>query len=272
MSRTGYLREQATRNHGLKFYEKSHRYKLDGEWVPGVTTILGVLDKPGLRKWAASSVAEYVADNRDAVEHLYAAGRGPMIAALKETPWQRTKDAGDRGTDFHDYAERIASGEEVDVPDDMVPLVENALRFMEDYNIEPVLIEACVGSREHRYAGKLDLIADSSLGRCIFDWKSGKRIYPTFALQLAGYAFAEFHGEGGDEHPLPEVEAAYGVHVRADGYDVVPLKFGRDVFEEFVAIRRVYDINKRCEGNWREPGSGYAGIALTPTDDMGVSA
>lgn len=268
MSNVGFQRDQAARNRGLKFYPASHRYKLDGEWVPGVTTILGVLDKPGLRKWAASSVAEYVADHRDAIEHLYAAGRGPMVAALKETPWQRTKDAGDRGTNFHDYAERIANGEEVDVPDDMVPLVENALRFMEDYKIEPVLVEACVGSREHRYAGKLDLIADSSLGRCIFDWKSGKRIYPTFALQLAAYAFAEFHGEG-VEAPLPECEAAYGVHVRADGYDVVPLKFGPDVFAEFLAVRQVFDINKRCEGNWREPGSGYAGIALMPE---GVSA
>ena len=34
--------------HGLKFFEASHRYKLDGAWVPGVTTILGVLNKPGL--------------------------------------------------------------------------------------------------------------------------------------------------------------------------------------------------------------------------------
>ena len=28
---------------GLKFYPSSHRYKLDGEWVPGVTTIIGEL-------------------------------------------------------------------------------------------------------------------------------------------------------------------------------------------------------------------------------------
>jgi hypothetical protein len=271
MSRTGYLREQATRNHGLKFYEKSHRYKLDGEWVPGVTTILGVLDKPGLRKWAAASVAEYVADNRDAVEHLYAAGRGPMVAALKETPWQQTRDAADRGTTFHDFAERIMNGDEVDVPEEQVPLVENALRFMEDYDIRPLLVEACVGSREHKYAGKGDLWADSKIGRAIFDWKSGKRIYPTFALQLAAYAFAEFasDGSGGPETPLPEVEAAYGVHIRMDGYDVVPLKFGRDVFDEFLTIRKAYDINKRCEGDWRKPGSGYAGVAL---HQDGVSA
>ena len=251
---------------GLVYYPASHRYKLDGEWVPGVTTIIGVLDKPGLRKWAAATVAEYVADNRAAIEHLYAAGRGPMVAMLKETPWQRRDDAATRGTSFHEYAERIANGEEVDVPEPFVPLVEQALAFFDTYRVTPLLVEAVVGSRDHKYAGKLDLIADSSLGRAIFDWKSARRIYPGAAFQMAAYAFADFHGEKGDEHPLPEVDGAYGVHIRADGYDVVPLRFGRDVFHEFLTIRAAYDINKRAEGNWREAGSGYVGVNLTPPE------
>ena len=243
---------------GLKFYPASHRYKLDGEWVPGVTTILGVLAKPGLTKWAASSVAEFVADNPETVDNLRDMGRAPMVASLKEVPWQKRDDAAARGTTFHDFAERIARGEEVDVPDSQVPLVESALAFMEDYDIEPVLIEAVVGSREHRYAGKLDLIANDA----IWDWKSGKRIYASTAFQLAAYAFAEFYGEAGDEHPMPPVSAAYGVHIRADGYDVYPLAFGPNVFQEFVTIRSAHDINKRAEGNWRQPGSGYVGVAL----------
>lgn len=243
---------------GLKFYPSSHRYRLDGEWVPGVTTILGVLAKPGLTKWAASSVAEFVADNPETVDNLRDMGRAPMVASLKEVPWQKRDDAAARGTTFHDFAERIARGEEVDVPDAQVPLVESALAFMEDYDIEPVLIEAVVGSREHQYAGKVDLIANDA----IWDWKSGKRIYASTAFQLAAYAFAEFHGEGGHEAPLPPVKASYGVHIRADGYDVYPLAFGPNVFQEFVTIRKAHDINKRAEGNWRNPGSGYVGVAL----------
>jgi len=259
---------------GLKFYEASHRYKLDGEWVPGVTTVLNVIDKPALKKWAASSVAEYVADHREAVEHLYAAGRGPMVAALKETPFQKRDDAAARGTKFHDFAERILRGEEVDVPDEQAGLVESALAFMDDYDIKPIMIEGCVGSREHKYAGKFDLIADSKLGRGIFDWKSSKRIYASTAFQNVGYAFAEFVGENGDEQPVPEVEASFGVHVREDGYDLYPLAFGPDVFAEFLAIRRTFDANKRAEGNWKVPGSGYVGIAhqLHHTDNPGSAA
>src|SRR5665213_1834664 len=115
---------------GLVFYPKAHRYKLDGEWVPGVTTIIGVLEKPAIAKWAAGQVAEYVADNREAVGHLYSAGRGPMVAALKEVPWQKRDDAATRGTTLHDFAERLLHGEQVDVPDALVPVVEAALMFL----------------------------------------------------------------------------------------------------------------------------------------------
>lgn len=246
---------------GLKFYPASHRYKLDGEWVPGVTTILGVINKPGLTKWAASSVAEYVANNREAVEHLYAAGSGPMVAALKEVPWQKRDDAADRGTKFHEFAERILLGEEVDVPDDKVGMVEAALAFMEDYDIQPIATEGRVGSRTHKYAGSFDLIAESTLGLGIFDWKSSKRIYASTAFQNSAYAGADFYGET-DEQPLPPVERSFAVHIRDDGYDLHELAFGPDVFAEFLAIRRTFDANKRAEGDWRSPGTGYVGLPL----------
>jgi len=252
----------------LIFYPAAHRYKLDSKWVPGVTTVLGVLNKPAIPKWAAKSVAEFVADNRRMVEGLYDAGRAPLVAALKEVPWQRRDEAADRGTSFHDYAERIAAGQEIDVPDEFVPLVESALRFMDIWQITPVLLEGVVGSRAHQYAGKLDMIADyrhpktKQRGRGIFDWKSGKAIYASCAFQNAAYAFAEFHSDGKTERPLPEVDASFGVHIRADDADIYPLAFGPDIFDEFVTIRRTYDINKRAEGDWREPGSGYVGRVI----------
>lgn len=261
---------------GLHFYEKSHRYKLDGEWVPGVTTVLGVLNKPALIKWAANQVASYVADNRAAVEHLYDMGRDAMVGALKETPWQKRDEAGYRGNVLHDYAQRLLRGEELelDLDDEHMAVVESALAFMEDWSIEPILIEQACASRQHRWAGTLDLVADNSEGpRAIFDWKSGKRIYAEACFQLNAYAHAEFYGVDGDEHPMPELQigAAYGVHIRADGYDVVPLEFGEHVYEEFLTIRRAFDIQKRAEGDWRVPGSGYVGRNLEPTP-AGVSA
>jgi hypothetical protein len=250
---------------GLKFYEASHRYKLDGEWVPGVTTILGVLDKPAIPKWAATQVAEYVADNPAGVEELRAMGRGPMVQALKGLPWAKRDTAAVRGTDVHNFAEKIVNGETVEVPEHLAGYVEAALAFMDDYAIEPVLVEAVVGSREHRYAGKLDLVADSSRHpRAIYDYKTtASGIYGTTAWQNAAYAFAEFYGTEGVEWPmaLEGIQASYGVHLRPDGYSVHPLSFSPAVFQEFLAIRAAYDANKRAVGDWRVPGSGYVGIS-----------
>jgi hypothetical protein len=250
---------------GLKFYEASHRYRLDGEWVPGVTTILGVLDKPAIPKWAASQVAEYVADNPAGVEELRAMGRGPMVQALKGLPWAKRDTAAVRGTDVHDFAEKIVNGETVEVPEYLAGYVEAALAFMDDYAIEPVLVEAVVGSREHRYAGKLDLVADSARHpRAIYDYKTtASGIYGTTAWQNTAYAFAEFYLTEDSERPMRHfsIEASFGVHLRPDGYSVHPLSFSPAVFQEFLAIRAAYDANKRAVGDWRVPGSGYVGIS-----------
>jgi hypothetical protein len=55
---------------------------------------------------------------------------------------------------------------------------------------------------------------------------------------------------------------------------VHPLRFGRDVFDEFLTIRRAYDINKRAKGDWKRPGSGYVGISVgnANTDQQGSAA
>jgi hypothetical protein len=257
--------QRAEKAHGLKFYDKSHRYKLDGQWVPGVTTILGVLDKPAIPKWAAGMVAEYVADHPDGVETLRGLGRGPMVQALKGIPWQKRDDAGTRGNVLHDYAEELLHGREVEVADEHIPVMEHALAFMDEWHIEPLLIEAPCASREHRWAGTLDLIAryrhpvTGHEGVGIFDWKSGKALYPEYAWQLNAYAHAEFCGLDGNEAPLPTCDAAFGVQIRSDGYDVAPFEFGPHVYDEFTTIRRTYDLVKRGRGDWKVPGSGYVG-------------
>jgi hypothetical protein len=255
--------------HGLTFTPGNHQYRLDGRPVPGVTSILGVLDKPAIPKWAAATVATYVAENPDAVETLRNLGDKAMIAALKEIPWKRRDDAGTRGNILHDYAEALLNGDEIDVDDEHVPVMENALAFMDDWRIEPILVEAAVASREHWWAGTLDLVARFShpedpayTGVAIFDWKSGRALYPEYAWQLNAYAHAEFHGLAGDEHPIPECSAAFGVHIRADGYDVAPFAFGPHIYDEFLAIRRTFDIVKKGRGDWKVPGSGHVGIMI----------
>ena len=146
---------------GLVFYPKSHRYKLDGAWVPGVTTLIGKgLPKPALPYWAARTVAEWVADNPDLTEDLKRmGGRGPAVAFLKELPWQKRDEAAIRGTDVHALAERLAHGEEVDVPEHLAAHVQGYVDWLDRTGAEPLLTERPVASRQWRYAGTFDLIA-----------------------------------------------------------------------------------------------------------------
>lgn len=250
---------------GLTYRDINHTYTLDGERVPSVTSILSVLDKPAIPKWAAKVVAEYVADKPDVVATLRGLGRNAMVYTLKELPWEKRDTAATRGNVLHDYAEQLLHGEEVDVAEEHVPVMESALQFMEDWRIKPLLVEFPCASREHKWAGTGDLIAEfvspftNDAGIGYFDWKSAKRLYPDHALQFAPYTHGEFWGLGGDEKPIPKCVAAFGVHITPDGYEVSQFKHGPHVYEEFLVIRRAFDIVKRVRGDWRRPGSGYMG-------------
>ena len=254
-------------NRGLVFYEKSHRYKLDGEWVPGVTTLIGDgLPKKQLMYWSARTVAEFVADRPDDVERLRQMGRAPMVAALKETPWQRRDEAGVKGTDIHRIAERLVGGEKVEYPDHLAGYVDACVDFLDTWRIEPVLVEESVASRRWWYAGTLDLVADHANGpRAIWDYKSGSGIWPEAAFQLNAYARAEFYGLGGDEKPMADlgIEAAYGVHLRSDGYDVYPLHFAESAFSEFLHIAYVAKTTKRMKS--------YVGEACQPAEEASIA-
>lgn len=265
---------------GLRYWDGSHAYRLDGKQVPSVTAILGVLDKPGLPRWAATSVAEFIADNPEFVHNLLdTMDRDSVVQALKGVPWSQAKKASSRGTQLHDIAERLLRDEDVEVPEPLAPVVENALLFLEEWAIQPLLIETRVASREHWYAGTLDLAArfvhpvTDQPGVGIFDWKSGKKIYAAAVFQMNAYGHADFYQDGDLEQPMAEVgiDTAWGVHIRADDYDVHPLPYGPPVFQEFLAIKRVYEINTRAEGDWKTPGTGYVGLPVGDTHLEAVS-
>ena len=210
----------------LKFSPKAHRYWLDGKPIPGVTTLLGKgLPKPALPYWSAKSVAEFVVDNPEQVDQIRSLGRGPAVAALKAIPWQARDEAAVRGTDVHKIAEEIIHGREVDVPDHLVAHVEGYVRWLDDFDVAPVLTERPVASRSLWYAGTFDAIVDMGGVRWGLDWKTSKGVYGSTALQVAAYMGAEFYqDEDGAEQPIPEVERIGVVHITDAGTQLRPFR------------------------------------------------
>lgn len=248
---------------GLIFYEKSHRYRLDGQWVPGVTSVLSNGLPKQLQYWSARTVAEYVADHPDEVENLRSMGRGPMVNALKEVPFQYSEDAKVRGTDVHNLAERLVHGEEVHVPELLSGYVEACVEFLDTWRPRPLVVERPLAHRAHWWAGKPDLFAELPDGRVIlYDYKtSSTGIYQETAFQLTAYRNAEFYlADDGTEQQLPPVDLCAAVWLRPDGYDVVPVESTPQVYKEFRHIYMVAEAAKRAKGSKKTPG--YVGEPL----------
>ena len=236
----------------LKFSEKVHRYWCDGRPIPGVTGIIGKgVPKPAIPYWAARCVAEFVADEPEKVEALRGLGRDPMVAALKGVPWTKRDEAAVRGTAVHALAERVIHGEAVEVPEHLAGYVEGYVRFLDDFDVEPVLTEKSVANREHWYAGRFDSIVHiPTLGdrNIMVDLKTSTGVYGETSLQNAAYSAAEFYVNDGApevEIPMPLIEGIAVAHVTEYGTYLYDLG-DRDVAHaEFLAAKRIADSADR---------------------------
>jgi hypothetical protein len=222
-----------------------HRYELDGRQVDGVTTLLkDGLPKPALVGWGIKSVAEYVADNLDAVYGMQPMGRNAIVQALKQAPYSQRDDAARRGTEVHALAEKLIHDEEVEVPEPLRGHVEAYKSYLDEWQPEPVVVEVAVGHRKGWYAGTLDTVVRLPDGRvCLDDIKTTRSgVYGETALQIAAYRYAEFYvGADGLEHPMADLGITHTrvIWVRADGFDVIPVKADDDAFMTFKYVATV---------------------------------
>jgi len=210
-----------------------HWYEIDGRKADGVTTLLrDGIPKPGLVKWAAESTAGYALDHWDELSEMPLSQRLTQMTTARQAESRRAIISGQR---VHQLGRQLAAGQEVDVPDDLAGHVRSYVQFLDEWEPDPLLIEATVANRAVHYAGTLDLLARVfDAESWLFDIKTGNRVYGETALQLAAYAYAEcWLDADGNEHPMPEVNAAAIIHVRSDGYSVYRVPLDGQVFGLF---------------------------------------
>jgi hypothetical protein len=244
---------------------RGHYYKLDGDKVDGVTSILGDgWPKPALVYWAANTVSEYVADRlaydedtdqwnpAQLLADLEAkaqrdrrkwrpGSRIAIVENLKRVQWDERDAAANKGTTVHKFAERLARGEEVDVPEPLVGHVDSYLRFREEWEPTDELLELVVVNRRHRYMGTLDLICRIGGMWWLIDIKTNRSgIFPETAYQLTAYRHAETYIDGdGVEQPMIPVDRVAALWLRADGYDLIPVQADERAFRRFLYIQQV---------------------------------
>lgn len=253
----------------------THSYRIDGERVPGVTTLLSDgIPKPALVGWGINAVSRYAATHLDELWAMRGMGEEAVFSALRQSPYTDRNDAAARGTTLHGYAEKLMRDEPVDVPADLLPWVEAVVSYLDDWQPRTLLQEVAVGNKRWRYGGTLDdvseipgRLAESSLQqRCtrpgcshtrkIVDYKSGKGVYAETALQLAAYAEPENvfkDPETGVERTVGELDLCdegYVVHIRPNEYRVVPAYIGPEVRQAFVRVAWLARL--RAEGGQLE--------------------
>lgn len=242
---------------------KGHYYKDgNGNRIPGVTTILGDgVPKPALINWAANATAEWAVDHFDELVEMSPANR---LKALQGARYATTDKAKERGTEVHRYGERLVKGEKVTgIPDELRGHVEGYARFLDKFEVDPILVEASIVSYRYGYAGTLDLIAEitdhtGERKRLLLDAKTNEKgIFGETALQLAGYRYADnYLDQDGTEKPMIEVDGCGAILIRSDGAELIPCQSGPAEFKAFriaAAMRDIVNNSRDLVGAAVEP-------------------
>lgn len=216
------------------------RYLIDGEPVPSVTQILGVLAKPALPWWGMTVGVQGICRlHRDGEEIPWDDPEGAckLLTAHKLTVNHVRDAAAGRGTGAHDALEAWATQGTVPRPSafpaadrGFVQALARALIALEP---EPQASEVIVCSAEHRYAGRYDLRCRIDGALCRLDLKTGKRVYDEALLQLGAYEGAAV--EMGEE-PSDRL-----LVLRLDESGEFELVQSHATVDMFLDVKRAYD-------------------------------
>ncbi len=145
-------------------------YNKAGTLLPGVTTILGVLNKPALVPWANNlglagiNVREYV----DALALIGTIGHEMICAHNRGVPFQ-------------------SNGHPAELIDKAENCFLSYLAWEKQHKVEPILCESQLTSERYGFGGTVDMYAKVDGVDTIVDYKTGKSIYPEHIYQVAAY-------------------------------------------------------------------------------------
>ena len=198
----------------------------EGQRVPSVTTILGILNKPALLTWAWQCGVDGL-DYRTVRDD--AAGVGTLAHYLIMCDLKGEKP------DTSEYS-----------PQD-VERAENCLIKYWDWEKqnkpEPVLIEQPLVSDKLNFGGTIDCLAKVNGEIWLIDYKTGKAIYPEMVYQLAAYQALL------SEHSYIVNQARILRIGRDDREGFEERQFGNweKAFELFICCKRIYELQKEIK-------------------------
>lgn len=240
------------------FRTDDHRYYWNGEGpLPGVTTVLGILDKPALTTWKAKEAARALI-RADAVALAGMSEEEIIKWALSESRKGRDT-AANVGSGVHHLADMALRASESDpnawqVSDETQPYLDAFRHFSDRYERSSFVSSEKMVWSLNGYAGTYDLLMMIGNELWLIDIKTGKGIdYPEYALQLAGYRWSDYIILEGNpvRYAMPEVQRTGILHLRPDlytekGYELfdVPTDYTDD-YIPFLGLVEAYKWRQR---------------------------
>lgn len=195
----------------LVFDPDIHSYKVDGEKVPSVTKVIDACFPKHLTDWAVAEGADFfkaslepyrLAPTEDSGTFMLPARVVTHIYKGIQTAYKAIgKDAAQIGTIVHDWIEsaikyKMNGGAAPKTPKG--DEVGNCIKAYKDWSRErkPVWLQTEQKIYYHDpggvncYAGTVDAIAEVDGKLCVIDFKTSKKIYKPYHLQVAAYAQA----------------------------------------------------------------------------------
>lgn len=158
----------------LSQLQHENYYNSKYELIPSVTTVLKLLNKPELVEWAN------------------------WMGRMGKDSTQFTKESAEVGTYAHYIIERLCKkkiihlkGMYEDLSSKQISKVYSAVKGFKKWNKDhkPKFIHNELKLKNEYYGGTIDCICEIDNHTYMIDFKTSKKIYPTYFLQLAGYNY-----------------------------------------------------------------------------------
>jgi len=177
----------------LSFREDKHWYSVDGDYVPSVTTILNVISKPALMPWAVKMGADWFESNCESFSNAELSIKD-MVKGIKGAYRKKSQDALNIGEAVHAWCEqaikfKLGEGTMPSLPDNPIvrESIENFRDWTKENDVKWLSSEEKVYNRKYKYAGTVDAVAEVNGTFGVIDFKTSKRLYDEYDLQVSAY-------------------------------------------------------------------------------------
>lgn len=245
---------------GVKDVKPDIRHARRDNLLPRLSSIIDVIDKPGLLNWRYRQITDACHGEYDRVEEHYTC-KDDYYHEMIDRAFAQVKDAADAGTLIHEALSHALKGEHYKKDEEVYLPAINEYHQIDKFitpitlwaleeGIEFVEHELTLISPKYGFGGTTDatgrIMKDNVTMEGIFDWKSyktkpGKKVEPreSHLIQISAYHMAKFGG-------------IYPNHFGCNGYfsTTEPGRFD-PVFYDFNQLKVGWEMFLGCCAIWR---------------------